>query len=334
LDPSQSFAGEFFHLARDSGSGTDITENGIACYLRGTLILTDRGKVPVENLCIGDRLVTAAGEGMPLKWIGRRSYYDWLAVGNPEVQPVLFKPGAIADHVPSRDLLVSPEHAMFMDGVLIPARHLVNGRSIVCVKGQEEIEYFHLELDRHAVIFAEDAASESFVDDDSRGMFHNAHEFRALYPDASRGGYAAYCAPRVEDGFELEAVTRKLAARAARLRPDGTIAPALLLRGYLDGVTRTTVEGWAYEPDAPSRPVTLAILANGAVIGRVVADRPRPGLAEAAGIAGDGHAFRFELPMGFADDTRHEVEVCRESDWMPLIQSPAVLGPRALGSAR
>ncbi|MDB5395281.1 MAG: Hemagglutinin-related protein [Rhodospirillales bacterium] len=321
--------GKFFHMADDGSGGTMLTENEIACYCRGTRILTDRGYMTVEDLAIGDRLVTADGTAMSLKWIGRRSYAGWLAVGNPDVQPVRFKPGSLGDKVPSHDLLVSPEHAMFIDGVLIPARHLVNGVSILPADEMEAVEYFHLELDRHAVIFAEDAASESFVDDGSRGMFNNVYEFHALYPNTPRDAEPEYCAPRVEDGYILEAVRRRLMARTTRMLPNATAAIAPLLNGYLDSVTRTTIEGWAFEPEAPWRRVPLVILANGAVIGRVVADQPRAGLAE-AGIGDGCHAYRFELPFGFSEDLRHEIEVQRESDWSHLTDSPMLLDP-ALG---
>jgi hypothetical protein len=308
----------------DDGTGHVLVNDDPACYCLGTRIMTDHGPVPVEDLKIGDRLVTFDGMAMPLMWIGRRSYLDWAAVGNQDVQPILFRAGALADNVPSRDLMVSPEHAMFLDGVLIPACHLVNGVSILRMKALDEIHYFHLELERHAVIFAEDAASETFVDDDSRGMFHNVYEFHALYPDAARGRPADYCAPRVEDGFILDGVRRGLAARAARLMPDGTAAPAPALEGYLDCVTRTSVEGWAFDPQTPDRPVRLAILADGAVIGRVVADIHRTDLAN-AGIGSGRHAYRFVLPHGFVSDVRHKVEVRRESDWGSLIDSPAIL---------
>ncbi len=318
-----SFTSRYFHLTSDGASGTFITEDGVACYLRGTRIMTDRGPVAVEELKIGDHLVTA-DRMMPLKWIGRRAYAGWLAASNPNLRPIRFKVGSLADTVPCRDLLVSPEHAMFLDGVLIPAGLLVNGISIVQAEAMEEVQYFHLELERHAVIFAEDAASESFVDDDSRGMFNNAYEFRALYPAEPHGAEAEYCAPRVEDGYELEAVRRRLMNRATRLLPDGTMAQVPLLRGYLDSVTRTTIMGWAFEPETPDRRVPLVILANGAVIGRVIADHYRPGLA-ASGIGDGKHAYRFQLPQGFADDMHHAIEVRRESDWSHLSGSPASL---------
>jgi autotransporter-associated beta strand protein len=315
LDPSQSFAGDFFHLANDGNGGTFVTEDNAPCYCRGTLIRTAAGDRPVESLRIGDRVMTAAGVALPIKWIGRRSYRDWLAVGNLDVQPVLFKAGALADGMPARDLYVSPEHAMFLDGVLVPARHLVNGVSILKMEGVEEIDYFHLEFDRHVVIFAEDAPAESFVDDQSRMLFHNAEEYRLIYPNECRPAYAEFCASRVEDGPALLALHRALAARAARLRPDGSAAP-FGGRGKVDAVTPALVSGWAFS-GAAAGPQALAILLNGAVVGRVVADRHRSDL-EAAGIGDGRHGFAFVLPKGFEPDAGHRIEVRREIDWSLL----------------
>jgi hypothetical protein len=213
---------------------------------------------------------------------------------------------------------------MFLDGALIPARHLVNSVSILPAEEMEDVEYFHLELERHAVIFAEGAASESFLDDDSRGMFHNVYEYHRLYPDAPRVTEPEYCAPRVEDGYELDAVRRRLSGRAARLGPDGTTSEASPLRGHLDRVTRDRISGWAFNPADPDARVDLTILSNGAPIGRVTANHHRPDLV-AAGIGDGGHAFQFHLPLGFTEDRIHEIEVYRTADWSPLPGSPTRL---------
>ncbi len=181
-----------------------------ACYCRGTLILTTGGEVAVEELAIGDSLPTASGPARPIRWIGRRSYTARFAAANPNVHPVLIRAGALGTGLPRRDLHVSPKHAMLLDGVLIAAAALLNGETIVQPRSTGAIDYFHIELETHDVIFAEGAYAETFVDDDSRMMFHNAAEFAASYPDIRRQT-AAYCAPRTEDGSVLEAVRRRLA---------------------------------------------------------------------------------------------------------------------------
>jgi len=323
------FTGQFFHVANDGHGGTMITEDDVPCYCRGTRISTADGEMAVETLGIGDRIVTADGEILPIKWTGRRRYRDWLAVGNPDVQPICFKAGSIADHIPARDLYVSPEHAMFLDGILIPALHLVNGVSILKVEGMEEIEYFHLEFDRHAVIFAEGAAAESFVDDDSRMLFHNANEYRHLYPDEPRGRYAEFCAPRVEAGAALGIIRRTLATRAAHLRPNGATAP-WGRRGKVELATRTLVAGWTFS-GVDAGPVPLAILVNGAVVGRIVADRYRPDL-KAAGIGDGHHGFRFMLPSGLSQEAGHQIEVRREIDWSLLRAGCVTIAPEVTTS--
>jgi hypothetical protein len=323
IQTDSAVTGHLFTLVSDGHAGTLLEEtNYTPCYLRGTRILTANGQLRVEDLRIGDRVVTLGGEILPIKWIGRRGYRDWLALGNPEVQPILFKAGAIADHVPKRDLYVSPEHAMFLDGLLIPAHLLVNGTSIAKVEGLDDVEYFHLEFDRHVVILAEGAAAESFVDDDSRMLFHNADEYRRLYPDEPPRLEAQFCAPRVEAGEALENVHRRLAGRSSRLRADGTAVPPHR-RGFVDRATRTTIEGWALPESGPAK---LAILVNGAVVGRTVADRYRADI-EGVGI-GDGRcAFRFELPHPLTRDIGHCIEVRHDDDWSLLHHGRVSLRP-------
>ncbi|KXV27939.1 Hint domain-containing protein [Gluconobacter japonicus] len=182
---------------------------GTPCYCPGTLIATEEGEIPVENLQVGTRVQTASGEIRPIRWIGRRAYDPIFAYGNRDVLPILLRKGSLGNTLPRRDLTVSPLHAMFVDGYLIPALHLVNGLSIIQIEKPDQISYIHIELETHDILLAEGAPSESFIDDGSRGMFHNAHEYSELYPDAPVVP-AQYCAPRLEDGEELARIYQRL----------------------------------------------------------------------------------------------------------------------------
>jgi len=194
-----------------------IYETDVACYCPGTLIATALGDVPVEELKIGDLLLTLSGEMRPIQWIGRRSYSGRFAKGQKHLLPICITAGALDAATPRRDLWISPHHAMFIDGVLIEAKDLVNDMSIFQADMSDgDIDYIHIELEEHAVILADGAWSETFLDDGSRGMFHNSHEFGALHPEpVSRE--RRYCAPRLDDGFALDAVRRRLARRAMAL---------------------------------------------------------------------------------------------------------------------
>jgi autotransporter passenger strand-loop-strand repeat protein len=294
LDPGQNFTGAFFHLASDGSSGTLVTEDQNPCYCRGTLIRTETGEVPVEELAIGDKVATLSGMARPIKWIGRRSYSGRFTFGQTQILPVCITAGALDDGVPGRDLWVSPNHALYLEDVLIEARDLVNGVSIFQAERVAAIEYFHIELDSHEVIIAEAAYAESFIDNDSRGLFHNAHEYWALYADAAAGA-ARYCAPRREEGFEVERARARIARRAG-LPVMVEVAALGLLRGQIDAVGRR-VCGWAQDTAHPEAPVCLDIFAGGELIGQVAANRYRADLQRAR-LGSGRHSFEFFAPAG------------------------------------
>jgi hypothetical protein len=310
FDPAQDFTGEYFHLTSVNG-GTDITESSIACYCPGTLIRTKRGKKKIERLKIGDKVMTASGALRPIKWIGQRSYAGRFILGRTDILPICIKAGALDADMPQRDLWISPHHAMFLDGVLIEAKDLVNGVSIVQVEQAEEVQYFHIELETHDVIIAEGALSETFVDDDSRGMFHNAHEFEMLYPDAVKEP-ARYYAPRLDQGYEVEVARGRIAHRAG-LASHSTMGE---LRGFIDMASAGCVEGWAQNQDHPEAAVCLDILAGGQLLGQVLANTYREDLAQ-AGLGSGRHGFIFTLPEGVAA-IPDSIEVRRSLDGSAL----------------
>ena len=111
--------------ARMPGAGSVTFE--LVCYCAGTLIRTGRGDVPVEALAVGDRVLTLSGEAKPLRWIGFGRVLVTPGRRCPAT-PVIVRRGALADGVPARDLRVTKGHALYLDGVLIPAEFLVNHR--------------------------------------------------------------------------------------------------------------------------------------------------------------------------------------------------------------
>jgi hypothetical protein len=212
LNMDGTFSGEKFVLVADpSGTGMDI-ELQASCYRRGTLILTELGERRIEDLSVGDRVITVSGEPRAIRWIGRRRYSADAVAENPRLLPIRIRADALAHGIPRRDLWVSAEHAMFIDGYLIPASALVNGTSIDWDESEDEVTYLHVELDRHDVILAEGAPSESFADDFSRALFDNFEEYRTSHPQKPAKA-ACFCAPRIEDGDELECVRQRLATR-------------------------------------------------------------------------------------------------------------------------
>jgi len=305
-------------------SNTDTTVTDIACYLLGTMILTPTGERPVETLAIGDLVSTHTGQSRPIRWIGRRGYAGRFVAGQTRVLPILIRQDALQDGVPHRDLMVSPQHAMYLDGVLIPASALVNGRSIIQVPAMDQVDYFHIELDTHDVIIAEGAPSETFVDDGSRAIFHNAHEYGQLYP-GRREARPLYCAPRVEDGHALDLVLRRLEQRARSREDWETARLSGQMRGAIDVANHDRLSGWVRCDDQPETAVPLSILVDGEVVAHVVADQYRRDL-ELAGLGLGRHAF--EVPLSLSPASSHDIRVVRRGDETDIPGSPLCLAPR------
>ncbi len=200
---------------------TPVNEtNTNPCFAAGTRILTTRGEIPVEELAVGDLLIMPDGEEQPIIWIGVRRVENMRAFRRPEaVRPIIIQAGALADNVPARDLALSPDHALFFGGVFVPAKALVNWNNIYQDQRRDSVTYYHLELPRHGVIFAESAPTESYLDTGGRGAFDNDDSPIIDHPARMqhRRDTEAF-APFCYAGPQLDAIRARIAARQVGIR--------------------------------------------------------------------------------------------------------------------
>ena len=168
-------------------NGNGLVTIELMCFLEGTLIATPSGERAVEMLRIGDLVLTAEGAVAPVRWMGHRSLHafgpdGYLRADPLRVMPIRIRVGALGDNLPVRDLLVSPDHAILVEDILIQAGALVNGLSVVRERRlPERFTFYHVELADHALILAEGVAAETFVDNVNRLGFDNWAEHEALY---------------------------------------------------------------------------------------------------------------------------------------------------------
>ncbi len=144
--------------------GNSLVPPPIPCFVAGTLITTCAGPRPIEELDVGDLIVSRDSGDVPVRWIGRRRVRARGAFA-----PIRIRAYALGN---DRDLLVSPNHKVLLTGwraellfgeeeVLVAAKHLINDKTIVRETCLTWVEYFHILLDNHGIIYAEGCAAES-----------------------------------------------------------------------------------------------------------------------------------------------------------------------------
>lgn len=170
-----NYAGDVITVTADNYSGSLDAYITVQCFYPGTRIATPEGETEVQDLRAGDIVYTANGP-MPVRWLGQ-SHVHMRFADKLRALPIRVTAGALGDGLPRRDLLLSPAHALLVDGILVEAAALVNGRSIFREHDvPEQFTYYHVELASHELLLVEGVMAESFVDNVDRMHFHNAGE--------------------------------------------------------------------------------------------------------------------------------------------------------------
>ncbi len=147
-------------------------EKVIACFTPGSRILTEAGERAIEDLGLGDRILTRDSGWQDIRWIGRRDLTAAEVAAEPRFAPVCIAKGALGSGLPERDMKVSPQHRLLFAGpraellfgeheVLVAAIHLV-GQPGITRADAGAVSYIHLLFERHEIVLADGAWSESF----------------------------------------------------------------------------------------------------------------------------------------------------------------------------
>jgi hypothetical protein len=199
----------------------DITEV-LPCFLAGTRLLTEHGEVAVERLAVGDLVQTEDGGLAPVRWIGHRRVDANRHPRADDVWPIRVRENAFGMGRPHRDLWLSPDHAVFAEGVLIPIRYLRNGTTIVQSR-RSPVVYFHVELLHHDVVLADGLPCESYLDLGNRAAFANGGVATVLHPGFGKRVWEREgCAELILGGPVLQRVRAQLQVQAGLLATSAT----------------------------------------------------------------------------------------------------------------
>jgi hypothetical protein len=154
-----------------------------------------------------------------ITWSGHRRV-DCVRHADPaSILPIRIATGAFAPGQPARDLLLSPDHAVYFDGVLIPIKYLLNGDTVDRVPVRE-VSYFHIELEQHDIVLADGLPVESYLETGSRTAFANGGGAIQLHPNfasaddqTSLRWEADGCAPLIVSGPQIERARRIIRRR-------------------------------------------------------------------------------------------------------------------------
>ncbi len=289
-----------------AGGGLLITDN--PCFASGTRILTPDGEVAVENLAPGSEVLTVRNgheSVAEIIWVGQRTV-DISRHAMPEkVRPVRILAGAFGSGLPQRDLRVSPDHALYIDGHLIEAKTLVNGVTVIVETATRFVTYHHIELASHDVVLAEGLAAESYLESGNRAMFENDAQPMVLHPDFAAECRTKACAPLLTDGSIVTAARQRLLERAIELGFEITGDLDLTVNAGGKRLAPAAIDGNTLRFNLPAGCTAAMLLSSAGVPAETSAD---PGDRRVLGIAVTGIAIidqdgKHDIAL---DDASHE----------------------------
>lgn len=197
---AQTRTGDFtVNGANLTGSINNITftdfetvQFSVVCFVRGTLIRTSSGNIPIENLVVGDSVLTLDNGFQPLRWIGKRRLSRVEMENNPKLKPIRIKAGALGSNLPEQDLLVSPQHRVLVRNgivarmfdeteVLVPANKLLAMPNIDVEQDVDGVDYFHILFSSHEIVYSNGSPTES--------LFTGTEALKSISPEAQQEVY-------------------------------------------------------------------------------------------------------------------------------------------------
>ncbi|MFT9019433.1 Hint domain-containing protein [Acetobacter malorum] len=296
--PADGYTPASTQIVQDAANNGWLIENADTetCFLPGSMIRTASGEVPVENIVLGTELVAFDWKNgreviRPVVWVGKAHSRVRTELPHDEAgYPVRVLKNAIADGVPYKDMLITPEHCLFFDGQFVPVRMLVNGKSIFYDTSITAYDYYHVETAEHSVITADGMLTESYLDTGNRSTFRQDGKVAALRATGARSWEADAAAPLCVARNFVESLFRTLEARESNVENCQTPEAS---------VTMT------------NNPDLHLVMTNGAVI--------RP-------VRRDGQNYSFMIPAG-VDAVRIASRASRPSDVIgPFVDDRRYLG--------
>ncbi|APH54946.1 Adhesin family protein [Granulibacter bethesdensis] len=204
-----------------AGGGSLVTSAGIdgsaPCFLADSMVTLAQGEVPVQDIDVGDEIVTYHGGTVSIRkvtWVGKSQIRVQSAVPDDQAgYPVRVLKDAIAPDVPYKDMLITAEHCLFLDGAFVPVRMLVNGRSIFYDKTSMVYDCYHIETETHSVIRADGVLTESYLDTGNRYAFQSKGSVVAMVGRPNLDWNDAAAPLRISRDF-VEPLFRQIEARA------------------------------------------------------------------------------------------------------------------------